>query len=60
MGVIRASSNPSAAPTFSFSTTSQVLTLGSGVTIDVQGYAQISGSSYSGDGIINEGVIDAY
>ena len=37
---------------------SQVLTLGSGVTIDVQGYAEIYGTTYSGDGIVDKGVIN--
>jgi hypothetical protein len=36
----------------------QVLTLGSGVTIDIVGYAQIADGGYAGDGIINEGVIN--
>ena len=36
----------------------QVLTLGSGVTVNVAGYAEIIGSSYSGDGIVNQGAID--
>jgi hypothetical protein len=36
----------------------QVLTLASGVTVDVQGNAQIDGSGFSGDGIVNEGAID--
>ena len=36
----------------------QVLTLGSGVTINIVGYAQITAGSYSGDGIINQGAID--
>ncbi len=36
----------------------QVLTLGSGVTIEVQGLAQISSGGQSGDGIVNQGVIN--
>jgi hypothetical protein len=36
----------------------QVLTLASNVTVNAQGYAQIDGSRYSGDGIVNEGTID--
>jgi hypothetical protein len=37
----------------------QVLTLASRVTIDVQGYAYIDSTGYSGDGIVNDGAIDA-
>ncbi len=36
----------------------QVLTLASGVTVDVVGYAAITSSSSSGDGIVNKGVIN--
>jgi hypothetical protein len=36
----------------------QVLTLASNVTVDVQGFAVISASSASGDGIVNQGTID--
>ena len=36
----------------------QVLTLGSGVTINIVGSAYIEAGTYSGDGIVNEGVID--
>jgi hypothetical protein len=36
----------------------QVLTLASNDTVDVQGNAQIYGSGFSGDGIINKGLIE--
>ena len=36
----------------------QVLTLGPGITIDIQGYAEIYAGAYSGDGIVSEGVIN--
>ncbi len=34
-----------------------VLTLGSGVTIDESGDAEITDSGYSGDGIVDQGTI---
>jgi fibronectin-binding autotransporter adhesin len=36
----------------------QLLTLASNVTVDVQGYANIYSSGYSGDGVVNRGTID--
>jgi hypothetical protein len=42
---------------YDFTGAGTVLTLGSNVTIDESGYAQIADSGYAGDGIVNQGAI---